>query len=166
MTQIREELRADVSSVHDVNTRAFGRDREARLVDALRVNGAAMLSLVAAQDGDIVGHIMYSPATIGDIRGAALGPMAVVPERQRQGIGGDLVTMGTQKLRYARCPFIVVLGHPSFYPRFGFRRASACGISCEWDVPEEAFMVMVLNEIQMRSVRGVATYRQEFSTVA
>jgi putative acetyltransferase len=163
--EIREERRTDVSSVRDVNTRAFGRDREARIVDALRSSGAALLSLVAEQEGAVVGHIMYSQASIGDVKGAALGPMAVVPEQQRHGIGSDLVANGTQRLRRASCPFIVVLGHPSFYPRFGFRRASSYGISCEWAVPEEAFMVLVLNEIQMRSVKGVAAYRPEFSTV-
>lgn len=166
MIVIREELLADAASVRDVNRRAFGRDLEANLVEALRSNGAALLSLVAAQEGEVVGHIMYSQASIGDVKGAALGPMAVVPEHQRHGIGSDLVAAGTGRLRHAACPFIVVVGHPHFYPRFGFRPARPSGISCEWSVPDEAFMVLALNEIKMRSVKGIAAYRPEFSTVA
>jgi putative acetyltransferase len=166
MTEIREEFPADVPSIRDVNTRAFGRDQEANIVDALRSNGAVLLSLVAVEEEGVVGHVMYSRATIGEVSGAALGPMAVLPERQRQGIGGELVKTGTERLRKAGCPFLIVVGHPAFYPRFGFQPASAHGISCEWRVPDEAFMIIVLDETLMRSVSGRALYRQEFSTAS
>ena len=166
MTDIRDERPADIASIRGVNTRAFGRDQEANIVDALRANGAALLSLIAVEERDVIGHVMFSPVTIGQVTGAGLGPMAVVPERQSQGIGGDLVKTGLQRLRNASCPFIVVLGHPGFYPRFGFRPASAYGISCEWPVPDEAFMVIVLDALHMQTVKGMARYRQEFSTVA
>lgn len=166
MTEIRDEHPTDVASIRDVNTRAFGRDQEANIVDALRSNGAVLLSLVAVEEEGVVGHIMYSQATVGDVVGAALGPMAVVPERQRQGIGGELVKTGTERLRKAACPFLIVVGHPAFYPRFGFQPASAHGLSCEWGVPDEAFMVIVLDEPLMRTVSGRARYRVEFSTAS
>src|SRR4029450_405509 len=166
MTDIRDERPADIASIRRVNTRAFGRDQEANIVDALRANGASLLSLIAVEEKDVIGHVMFSPVTVGQVTGAGLGPMAVVPERQRQGIGSDLVKTGLQRLRSVSCPFIVVLGHPAFYPRFGFRLASAYGISCEWTVPDEAFMVIVLDTLQMQTVKGMARYRQEFSTVA
>lgn len=156
---IRDERPADIASIRRVNTRAFGGDQEANIVDALRSNGASLLSLIAVDEGDVVGHVMFSPVTIGEMTGAGLGPMAVVPERQRQGIGSDLVTASLQRLRRAACPFVVVLGHPAFYPRFGFRTASAYGISCEWPVPDEAFMVMVMDVPQMQTVKGLARYR-------
>src|SRR6266487_753575 len=86
--EIREERPDDVAAVRDLNRRAFGQDQESNIVDALRANGAALLSLVATLNDRVVAHIMYSPVIIGDnVRGAALGPMAVLPERQRQGIG-------------------------------------------------------------------------------
>ena len=92
--------------------------------------------------------------------------MAVLPEHQRRGIGSALVTAGNQKLRDAGCPFIIVVGHSSFYPRFGFRPAGSYGITCEWDVPDEVFMLLVLDQEKMEGVSGVANYRSEFSTNA
>ena len=165
MIEIREETADDVAAIRDVNRRAFGQDQEGSIVDALRMNDAALLSLVATLDDRVVGHIMYSPATIGDVTGAALGPMAVLPEHQRLGIGSKLVAAGDQKLKAAGCPFIIVLGHPTFYPRFGYRPASTHAITCAWDVPDEVFMLLILDPSRMRGVSGLANYRPEFSTV-
>src|SRR5688500_17833716 len=142
----------DVAAIREVNNRAFGQDQEGNIVDALRANGAALLSLVATVDGRVVGHIMYSPITIGDATGAALGPMSVLPEHQRHGIGSKLVEEGTRKIRDAGYPFIIVLGHANFYPRFGFKPASTHGVECEWPVPDEAFMLLVLDETKMQTV--------------
>jgi putative acetyltransferase len=164
--EIREERSDDVIAVRDLNRRAFGQDQESNIVDALRANGAALLSLVATQDDRVVGHIMYSPAVIAGREGAALGPMAVLPEYQRQGIGTKLIETGNRKLKDAGCPFIVVVGHADYYPRFGFRPASEHGIKCEWDVPDEVFMLLVLDEAKMKNVCGSAKYRHEFSTVS
>lgn len=163
MLEIREERPNDIAAIHDVNRQAFGQDQEGNIVDALRANGAAMLSLVATLNGRVVGHIMYSPITVGELTGAALAPMAVLPEHQRQGIGSKLVEAGIQKLKDAGCPFILVLGHADYYPRFGFKPASTLGIKCEWEVPDNAFMVLVLDEEKMQGVSGLARYRQEFS---
>jgi putative acetyltransferase len=164
--EIREERPDDVAAVRDLNRRAFGQDQESNIVDALRANGAALLSLVATVDDRVVGHIMYSPLSVGDVNGAALGPMAVIPERQRQGIGSKLVEAGNRKLKDAGCPFIIVVGHADYYPRFGFTPASEHGIKCEWDVPNDVFMLLFLDEAKMQGVSGLARYRHEFSSVS
>jgi putative acetyltransferase len=164
--EIRPEQPGDIPAIRDVNRCAFGRDEESKIVDALRANGAAVLSLVAAADGRVVGHIMYSPLLVGGVQGAALGPMAVLPKHQHRGISSSLVEAGTRHLRHDGCPFIAVLGHATFYPRFGFRPASTYGITCEWDVPDDVFMVLVLDEAKMSGVIGMAHYRTEFSTVS
>jgi putative acetyltransferase len=165
--KVREEDPDDVAAVRDLNRRAFGQDQESNIVDALRANGAALLSLVATLNDRVVGHIMYSRAVIGgSVRGAALGPMAVLPEFQRQGIGSELVEAGNQKLKDSGCPFIIVVGHADYYPRFGFRPASEHGIQCEWDVPGDVFMLLVLDQAKMEGVAGLAKYRHEFSSVS
>jgi putative acetyltransferase len=166
LIEIREEEPGDIGAIREVNRRAFAQDQEGNIVDALRANGAALLSLVAILDRRVVGHIMYSPLLVGDVMGAALGPMAVVPEHQHQGIGSSLVEAGSQQLIHKGCPFIIVLGHSTFYPRFAFRPASTYGITCEWDVPDDVFMVLVLDETKMPGVAGVAKYRAEFSAIS
>jgi putative acetyltransferase len=162
---IREERSDDVAAIRDVNNRAFGQTQEGHIVDALRSNRAVLASLVAALDGQVVGHILYSPASIGDVSGSALGPMAVLPVHQRRGIGSKLVEAGNQYMKDAGWPFIIVLGHPRFYPRFGFKPASTRGIRCEWDVPDNVFMLLVVDEQKMQKVSGLAKYQDEFSIV-
>ena len=165
--EIREECHDDIAAVRDLNRQAFGQDQESNIVDVLRANEAALLSLVATVDDRVVGHIMYSPAVVGDnITGAASGPMAVLPEYQRQRIGSKLIKAGNRKLKDAGCPFIVVVGHADYYPRFGFRPASKHRIKCEWDVPDNAFMLLVLDQAKMESVSGLAKYRHEFSSIS
>jgi putative acetyltransferase len=167
LIEIREERADDIAAVRDLNRRTFGQDQESNIVDALRANGAALLSLVATMDDRVVGHIMYSPVYIGGkVTGAALGPMAVLPEHQRQRIGSKLIEAGDRKLKDAGCPFIIVVGHADYYPRFGFRPASEHGIKCEWDVPDDVFMLLVLDKSKMAGVSGLARYRHEFSSVS
>jgi len=167
LIEIREERPDDVAAVRELNRRAFGQDQESNIVDALRANGAALLSLVATLNDRVVGHIMYSPVSVGgNVKGAALGPMAVIPERQRLGIGSKLIEAGNQNLKNADCPFIIVVGHANYYPRFGFRPASEHGIKCEWDVPDDVFMLLVLDQVKMEGVSGLAKYRDEFSSVS
>jgi putative acetyltransferase len=160
--QIREERSGDVAAIRDLNRRAFGQGQEGSIVDALRSNGAVVLSLVATLNGRVVGHIMYSPVSVGN---EVTGPMAVLPEYQRQGIGSKLVEAGNRKLKEGGCPFVIVLGHANYYPRFGFRPASAHGIKCEWEVPDNVFMLLVLDQTKMQGVSGLAKYRHEFSSV-
>ena len=162
LIEIREERPDDMAAVRDLNRRAFGQDQESNIVDALRANGAALLSLVATVDDRVVGHIMYSHLSVDDsVSGAALGPMAVLPEYQRQGIGGKLIEAGNRKLKDAGYPFIIVVGHADYYPRFGFRPASEHGIRCEWDIPDNVFMLLVLDQAKMLGVSGLAKYREE-----
>lgn len=165
LIEIRDEQPGDIAAVRDVNRQAFGQDQEGRIVDALRANGGASLSLVATTDGAIVGHIMFSPLVVGSVVGVALGPMAVRPPYQRHGIGSRLVERGLERLRSTGCPFVVVIGHPEFYPRFGFQSAAAQGLTCDWEVPSEAFMVNVLEPKVMGHLTGRAEFRAEFSTV-
>jgi len=89
--------------------------------------------------------------------------MAVLPERQRQGIGSLLVQAGIDAMRERGCQFVIVVGHAEYYPRFGFVPASKHGLSCQWEgVPDEAFMVLILDESAMVGVSGTAAYREEF----
>jgi putative acetyltransferase len=161
--EIREEQPDDIEAVRRVNTEAFGQPDEAALVDKLRESCDEKVSLVAVDGDDVVGHILFTPATIGDVRGMGLAPMAVVPERQGDGIGSKLVRAGLVELAERRCPFVIVLGHPEYYPRFGFERASTHGIRSEWDIPNDAFMILVIDEAAMRGVSGLARYRPELS---
>jgi len=164
--EIRGECPDDVTAIRDVIRLAFGQDQEANIVDALRFRDGLLLSLVAALDDRIVGHVAYSPVVAHGIAGAGLGPVAVLPDHQRQGIGSALIKTGNARLHDAGCPFIVVLGHPDYYPRFGFRPASTYGLTCEWDVPDDVFMMLALDRSTIRRVSGLVKYRQEFSTVA
>ncbi len=166
MVEIRDERSGDVVAIRNVNTRAFGQEQEANIVDALRSNGAMLLSLVATLNDRVVGHIMYSPISVdGGIMGAALGPMAVLPEHQHQGIGSKLIEAGNRKIKDQGWPFIIVLGHSHYYPRFGFRPAGNHGIQCEWEVPGDVFLLLVLDQEKIRGVSGLAKYRHEFSSV-
>ncbi|MBM3819307.1 MAG: N-acetyltransferase [Acidimicrobiia bacterium] len=165
---IRPERPSDAGQVREVNTLAFGGPLEADLVDRLRDNCADALSLVAEQDGAVVGHILFTPVTITsggrDVVGMGLAPMGVRPERQRQGIGSALVRHGLDLLRERRCPFVVVVGHPEYYPRFGFARASLHGIRSQWDgIAEDAWMVAIIDRQAMAGVSGMASYRDEFN---
>jgi putative acetyltransferase len=123
-----------------------------------------------AEEDDVVGHILFSPVAIEGagqrVLGMGLAPMAVLPDRQRQGIGSHLVRRGLDILRERGCPFVVVVGHPGYYPRYGFEPARAHGLASQWEgVPDTAFMVLVLDERAMARVSGVAIYRDEFSEV-
>jgi len=167
MITIREEQPQDIETIHEVNKLAFGQTQEADIVDKLRQNCDELLSLVAVTQDRVVGHILFSPAVIENrqriVHGMALAPMAVLPEYQRQRIGSKLVQTGIEKLKKWECPFIIVLGHAEYYPRFGFKPASRSGILSEWEVPDDAFMILVLNKLCMKGISGVAKYRPEFA---
>jgi putative acetyltransferase len=167
MVTIRVERPSDIPEIQRLNEAAFDGPAEASIVDALRKACPDSISLVATDGDSIVGHIFFSPASIsretGTLVGMGLAPMAVVRERRRQGIGSQLVRAGIEELRTRSCPFVIVVGHPEFYPRFGFEPASRHGLQCQWpEVPNEAFMVLILDEEAMEGVSGIASYRPEF----
>lgn len=165
--EIREELPEDADSIREVNERAFGQPQEARLVDALRRSCPDLLSLVALKDGAILGHILFTPVLVEGpaetFSGRALGPMAVIPQHQKRGLGTALVQAGIQRLKAIGFSFIIVVGHPAYYPRFGFKPAREQGILCPWDVPDEAFMILTLRPSEVKGMIGVVRYRPEFS---
>jgi putative acetyltransferase len=166
---VRPEKSEDIPAIRIVNELAFGRPAEADLVDALRRNGKAAISLVAEDDGRIVGHILFSAVAIQSIEtgltGIGLAPLAVIPDRQNQRIGSMLVEEGLKRCREEDYPFVVVLGHPNYYPRFGFVPASRFGIKSEYDVADEVFMVMELREGALSGCAGVVKYQPEFNEV-
>jgi putative acetyltransferase len=169
MLTIRHEARGDAPAIRHVLEQAFGRGEEADLVDALRRRGVAMLSLVAVQDSQIVGQLLFSPVTIASahrrLEALGLGPMAVLPPYQRQGIGSHLVHDGLETCRAVGHMIVVVLGHPSFYRRFAFTPAIRHGVRSEYDVPEDVFMLLELRDGAVSGGGGVARYQPEFGTV-
>jgi putative acetyltransferase len=167
MIFVREERPEDIEAIRIVNEQAFGQPAESGIVDRLRKSCPGLLSLVALADYEVVGHLLFSPVKIEGspetIEGMGLAPMAVLPAQQRQGIGTLLVKRGIEMLKSRGCPFIIVLGHSEYYPRFGFAQASLSGICSQWEeVPDEAFMILILDREAMRVASGVARYRNEF----
>jgi putative acetyltransferase len=164
---IREEQSSDRSAIRSVHLAAFEGAIEADLVDRLRESCHERISLVAVLDRLLVGHILFTPATIESpdrrLGGWALAPMAVLPEYQRRRIGTLLVEHGLAMVRAKQAPYVVVLGHPQYYPRFGFDQASQWSVRCEWDVPSEVFMILPLDRDQLHGAKGLARYRPEFS---
>ena len=159
---LRVETPADLAGIRAANLAAFPTDEEANLVEGLRADPAWVpdLSWVAVADGAIVGYAVLSRCYIDDCRSLALGPVAVTPERQRQGIG-QLVTWAVlDAARQRGEPSVVVLGHADYYPRFGFTRASAHGIGVTFDVPDEALMAMSLDDRPLPS--GTLRYAPPF----
>jgi putative acetyltransferase len=169
LTTIRHEQPADIAAIHRVNERAFNAPEEAVLVDKLREHGKVILSLVAVHEAQIVGHILFSPVVIESpqqsIHAIGLAPMAVLPELQNQGIGSRLVKAGLDECRRSGHQIVVVLGHPEYYPRFGFAPASRYGIRSEYDVPDEVFMAMELQEGALTACAGTVKYQPEFNDV-
>jgi putative acetyltransferase len=165
--QVREETRGDMPAVRAVNRVAFGRIQEVDLVDRLRKTCRELLSLVAIAEMGVVGHILFTPVEIfgpaGSIKGAGLAPVAVVPEFQKRGVGTALIRAGIKKLKQKGCPFIVVLGHPGYYPRFGFVPGRTQGIRCEWEIPQEAFLILLLDPMARWDIQGTARYCPKFS---
>ena len=168
MINIRLEKPEDVQQVRSIHERAFRQPTEADAVDRLRLTCPEALSVVAEDDGRIVGHILFTPVIIDSpkrkVEGMGLAPMAVLPKCQRQGIGSKLVEHCLKILRERGCPFVIVLGHPEYYPRFGFVPASTYKIISQWEnVPDESFMIIVFDEEILQGVSGVARYRDEFN---
>lgn len=166
---LRFETANDYKDITKINDLAFGQKNEGILIEHLRKNRAFLpeLSIVAEKDGMIVGHILFFPIQIksGDnsYKSVSLAPMSVHPDFQNQGIGGKLVRYGLEKCREKGFKSVIVLGHPEYYPRFGFMKASIWGIRPPFDAPEEAFMAIELIEGGLKGISGVVEFPDEYS---
>lgn len=166
---IREELRKDIPGVRKVEETAFGRKGEADLVDWLRQRGAVTLSLVAVEDDEVVGHVLFSPGQVSNDQESwpcvGMGPVAVLPEHQRKGIGKKLIEDGLKICWQSGVKSVFVLGDPAYYTRFGFVRTDKYDIRCEFEVPPEDFMVALPEKGTLNGWSGVMYYQPEFKEV-
>ena len=169
MAVIRPEQPVDIPIIRVLNEQASGRPDEGKIIDAVRQRDEPIISLVAVEDDQIVGHILFSPVTIqsptATHQAGGLGPVAVRPDHQRRGIGGHLIKHGLRECREAGYGVVVVLGHPSYYARFGFGMASARGIHWKQEVPGDPFMVLELAPGALEGCTGVARYLPEFMSL-
>ncbi|HSL42737.1 MAG TPA: N-acetyltransferase [Anaerolineales bacterium] len=162
---IRNEDPQDIEQVREVLRAVFPSDAESRLVDALRANGKATISLVAVKGDDVLGHILFSPVTTAppsDAKGIGLAPVAVRPEAQSQGIGSKLIQEGLRLAKELGFDYCVVLGGSKYYQRFGFEKASPFGIRNEYGV-DDAFMLIRFSD---RKVTGLVHYAPEFGELS
>jgi putative acetyltransferase len=169
MFRIRPEQHSDAEAIHALNEAAFGRSAEAELVNRLREEARPLVSLVADDGGAIVGHILFSPVDLSDqpdLMLMGLGPMAVKPERQGRGIGSELVLLGLDACQRLGCQAVFVLGHPTFYRRFGFRPASQFGITSECEDAGDAFMALEIERGILEGRSGTVRYDPVFSVTA
>lgn len=164
---VREETPPDHAAIREVNRLAFGTSLEGRLVDRLRGEGLLIASLVAVSGSCVVGHILFSVLPIetgqGVIRAASLAPMAVLPEVQRTGIGSALVRRGLDVCRERGFPIVLVVGHPDYYPRFGFSAEKARALESAY--AGEAFQALELAPGALDGVQGRVRYPEAFSLV-
>ena len=160
---IRESTRDDLNTVLDIERRAFGNDKEAELVSGLLHDPSAVprLSLLALIDGRCAGHILFTAVTVtgleNTITASILAPLAVLPDMQSRGIGGELIKEGLRLLKTSRVDLVFVLGHPDYYPRFGFQPAGRLGLDAPYPIPEEhanAWMVQELTVGVIRTIDG------------
>lgn len=166
--QIRSTRPEDINGIRAVHLAAFETDAEARLVEALHAHVTRLVSLVAHDGRTVVGHALFTPVTLDsdiDLSLAGLAPLAVVPGHQRRGVGAALIREGLAECRRMEFVAAVVLGHPSYYPRFGFAPASRFGIRCEYDVPDDAFMALELRTGSLAGRSGVVCYHSVFAAV-
>jgi putative acetyltransferase len=150
-----------------VHEAAFPTPAEANLVDRLRANGRAVVALIAESDGNVVGHIVFSPVTLDPPArgiGLGLGPVAVLPEHEHHGVGRRLIQNGLAECKAQGAGFVVVVGEPVYYGRFGFERASKRGLNNEYGV-DEAFMVFELGAGALPRFGGLVKYGPEFAAL-
>jgi len=162
---VRAEESQDQQAVRSVNLAAFETAAEANLVDALRQQAHPLVSLVAQVGEEVVGHIMFSPVSLeghAELSLMGLAPMAVLPAHHRKGVGSALVRAGLQRCRALGVGAVVVLGHPGYYPRFGFQPSVPFGIASEYDAPPEAFMVLELQPGYLGGASGTVKFHAAF----
>ena len=167
---IRPEGADDTDAIFEVNLQAFGQDGEARLVKELRRDGDFFprLSLVAVCGERIIGHILFPPVTIvsdrSETSALALAPLSVHQDFQCLGIGAALIEEGLKECRRLGHRIVIVVGHPTYYPKFGFLPARAFGINAPFPCPDEAFMVLPLEDNALDGISGTVRYPPAFDT--
>jgi len=163
--ETRHETAADHEAVRTIQQRAFGRNEEAVLIELLRQHNNVALSMVAVVDDEVVAHIMFSPITVSrafaGFRGVGLGPVAVLPGFQNNGIGSKLIRDALNECRRANYDVVVVLGNPAYYRRFGFSTAADHELTNEYGAGEE-FMVMELKSAVLQRIEGLVQYSPQF----
>jgi putative acetyltransferase len=166
MLSIRPEGPEDLAAVSDLNRQAFESDTEARLVDELREVEPSIVSLVAQLDDEVVGHILFSPVTIdgtsNETHAVGLGPMAVLPAHQRKGIGSKLVHAGLTICGGMGARIVFVLGHPEYYPRFGFQPAASRGLRYKGEQFDPYFFVKEIEPGALAELSGMVHYHPAF----
>ena len=172
MLVVRNEVEEDHDAVFEVVSAAFGKTDEANLVNRVR-NLPRMISLVAEQNGAVVGHIMFSPVRlihdgdpIGGVDIAGLAPVSVLPAHQKAGIGKALIKSGLLSCIESGFTACVLLGHPDYYPKFGFLPAqSTFGIDSTYDVPDPVFMAVELVKDSLKGKSGTIHYHPTFEGI-
>lgn len=163
---VRHERQGDEAAIRLVNDLAFAQFDESRIVDAVRASGKVAVSLVATDGREVIGHVLFTPVALDDSRHrgliVGLGPIAVAPKHQRSGVGSFLIRAGLAECAARGAVAGVVVGHPSYYPRFGFQPASRFGLRCEYDVPDDVFMALELVPGSLSQVAGMVRYAPEF----
>ena len=166
---IREEQPSDIEKIWQVNVEAFETKAEANLVNTLRDSGCTFISLVAETKSKVVGHILFTPVELSGneikLKIMGIAPMAVLSQYQNKGIGSKLVQAGLERCQSLGYDAVVVLGHPSYYPKFGFVPSVQYGVKSEYDVPDEAFMILELNPGSLKHHEGVIRYHEAFNSV-
>jgi putative acetyltransferase len=168
---IRQEIPADIPAIFEVNYQAFAHYDEALLVDALRDAGIfnPELSLVAIHGERIIGHIMFPPVTIESLHkvtpAIALSPLVVHPDYQCTGVGAALIEEGLKACRALGHRIVIVIGHPGYYPRYGFRSARENGIAAPFTVADDVFMVLALDPGALDGIQGTVRYPEAFDAI-
>ncbi|MGB5748929.1 MAG: N-acetyltransferase [Desulfobacterales bacterium] len=161
--KIREATDSDLNDVLLVEKEAFGYDKESNLVKDLLGDPSAspFFSLLAFNDDRAVGHVLFTAARLEDTQNGVfisiLAPLAVIPDLQKQGVGGQLIERGLQHLANSGVDLVFVLGHPDYYPRYGFKPAGVEGFEAPYPIPEKhanAWMVQELRPGVIGSVSG------------
>jgi putative acetyltransferase len=164
MVNIEPEREEDYTVIHEINRLAFGQKNEAELIEKLRqsANFIPELSLVAVMGEKTVGHILFSPVAIQTeerlVTALAVAPMAVHPEFQKRGIGSELVRRGLKRCQNLGYEVVIVVGHPKYYPRFGFAPARKKGLEAPFPVSDEAFMAIELAPGALNGISGMVIY--------
>jgi putative acetyltransferase len=165
---IRQELKEDLARIKEINDQAFGQEDESRIVNKLREKDQFIseLSLVAEADKTVVGHILFYPVKINSVNSnhttLSLGPMSVLPKYQKKGIGGKLVKEGLKRAKDMGFRSVIVVGHPEYYPKFGFTNANKWNIRVPFEVPDEVFMALEIVKGELQDKSGIIEYPLEF----